>query len=49
MEDRCQRKGCVRFPVPDPVTEDLDPSARVTLVMKVDDKVVENNLGLPVI
>ena len=40
-----ERDG-VRFTVLDLLTEDFDPFARATLVMDVDDKVVENNLGL---
>ena len=39
----------MRFTVPYPITEDFDSFAKVTLVMDVDDKIVENNLGLPVI
>ena len=39
----------MRFTVPDPVTEDFDPYGRIPLVSDVDDNVVENNLGLPVI
>ena len=35
--------------MPDPIPEGFDPSARVTLVMDVDDIVLKNNLGLPVI
>ena len=35
--------------MPDLITEDFDPSAKVTLVIDVDDKIVKNNLGLVVI
>ena len=44
-----KERHMVRFTLPGPIIEDFDPSARVTLVIDVDDKVVENNLGLPVI
>lgn len=43
-----ERDG-MRFTVPDPKTEDLDPYVNVTFVRDVDDKMVENKLGLCII